>query len=180
VSGPGIKEISMNRCAIHLFLIVLLCTLVLPAQAQIMLRDSVLGNGCGYLEQGGNYIMSVTVGQACIGGPGAGFWRITPPPSQIGVGDGLPEIPVDFRLDCGYPNPFHTSTRLAFDVARSGHVGIQVFDVHGRLVRTLLDRRVPAGSHEVLFTEGDLPSGMYWVQMQAGGVVQVQRVVLIR
>jgi hypothetical protein len=170
----------MHWRAALLILLVCPATLTATAQAQVLLRDYVVGNGCGQLKQKKNFIMTVTVGQACVGGHGVGFWRTRPTSTQTGIGEGAQEGPLAYRLSRGFPNPFYRSTRLAFDVPDDGHVAIHVFDIRGRLVRTLVDRVVSAGRHEAVLEETGLPGGIYWVRMRAGGVTGVQRVVLLR
>jgi choice-of-anchor B domain-containing protein len=72
-------------------------------------------------------------------------------------------------LHPNHPNPFRSSTTIAFDLGAEGDVWLRVFDVSGRVVRTLLDGKVPAGRHEVVWdgrNEGGdaVASGIYFYE----------------
>ncbi|GAB5518060.1 MAG: hypothetical protein RhofKO_03110 [Rhodothermales bacterium] len=79
------------------------------------------------------------------------------------------ETPSEFGLSQNYPNPFNPSTRIAFTVPQSQQVRLVVYDVLGRPVQTLVDGTVRAGSHEVTFEAGNLPSGTYLYRLDANG-----------
>ncbi|MEX0746634.1 MAG: T9SS type A sorting domain-containing protein, partial [Rhodothermales bacterium] len=80
-------------------------------------------------------------------------------PTSIGLGKD--ELPAEIRLEQNYPNPFNPQTVIAFAIDRPAHVRLEVFDVGGRLVRTLVEGSMPAGRHEVRFDAGRLSSGTY-------------------
>jgi hypothetical protein len=89
------------------------------------------------------------------------------------------------RLYQAEPNPFSPRTRIPFSLARDGSVTLAVYDVNGRLVRTLQQGRLSAGAHSVVWdgTRNDgnrVPSGVYWVQMKAGSYVSNKRMVMVR
>jgi hypothetical protein len=76
-------------------------------------------------------------------------------------------LPNVVTLKQNYPNPFNPSTTIEFTLTRSDRVTLQVYDVNGRKVSTLLDGREEAGSHRVVFrTEGlHLSSGLYYYRL---------------
>jgi hypothetical protein len=100
-----------------------------------------------------------------------------------GTADPLPER---FALTGAHPNPFNPATTISYDVpAPGGRVRIDVFDVGGRLVTTLVDRAEPPGSHGATWQGRDragqaAASGIYFVQMTAGGVVETKKIVLLK
>ena len=79
-----------------------------------------------------------------------------------------------------YPNPFNPTTVLSFDVPQSSRVTLSVYDITGRLVQTLADRMYPQGSYRVTFDGASLPSGMYFVRMQAKDFSKTQKLVLLK
>lgn len=88
------------------------------------------------------------------------------------------------RLQPGAPNPFTTRTTLGFTLARSGPVRVQIFDLAGRLVRTLVDRELPAGAAAVAWDARDdagarAPAGLYLVRVRALDVEKTLRLVRI-
>lgn len=101
-----------------------------------------------------------------------------------GAEDGTPaRTPV---LHACHPNPFNPATTISFSLPRAGAVALEVFDLAGRRVRTLLqDEKLEPGDHEVVWRGRDaggrgVASGVYHVRLRAEGVSQVQRVSLVR
>ncbi|MFN0158359.1 MAG: T9SS type A sorting domain-containing protein [Bacteroidota bacterium] len=87
------------------------------------------------------------------------------------LGTSVPEgpMPLAFGLDQNYPNPFNPVTMINFSVGTYGHTSLQVFDILGREVATLVDRQHSAGNHRVEFNATGLASGVYIYRMNAGG-----------
>jgi len=90
------------------------------------------------------------------------------------------ESAVSFRLNQAYPNPFNPSTVVPFQIGAASVVKIQVFDMLGRNVTTLVDDVMPAGNHTVRFDGSDLSSGVYLIRMIAPGLQQTRSVTLIK
>jgi len=83
-------------------------------------------------------------------------------------------------LHPNFPNPFNPSTVIGYQLPEAGFVSIQVYDVTGRLVSTLVDGQVSAGRHQVRFEAGALSSGVYIVRMQTSGFVDSRKIVLVK
>ena len=94
--------------------------------------------------------------------------------------DEPPALPARFRLYQNYPNPFNPGTTISFDVARSTHVELKVFDSSGREVATLADRKFEPGRHEVSFDASRLHSGLYICRVRAGNLQQTFKMLLVR
>jgi hypothetical protein len=88
--------------------------------------------------------------------------------------------PKTYALGQNYPNPFNPETRIAFQLKNREQVTIKVFDVLGRNVRTLVDQTLEAGTHQITFDAGDLPSGLYLYSMRAGEFHQVRKMALVK
>jgi hypothetical protein len=86
----------------------------------------------------------------------------------------------DFRLEQNYPNPFNPSTTIRYQLTASARVRIQVFDLFGRVVDTLVDEHLTAGRHSVRFEGNGLPSGTYFCKMTADDFQMVRKLLLIR
>lgn len=89
----------------------------------------------------------------------------------------LPEQPV---LHQNFPNPFNPATSIAFSLPTRMQVSIQVFDLLGRHVATVLEGMRDAGQHRVLFDASRLPSGIYLYRMQTMGSVQTRRMTVTK
>ena len=103
--------------------------------------------------------------------------------------EGLTDIPADFDLVGGAPNPFSTATAIAYHIAENRTTGLPItlalYDVAGRRVRTLVNERRFPGRFEVVWDgTGDdgapVASGLYFCHMTAEGVRQTVSVVLVR
>ena len=78
------------------------------------------------------------------------------------------------------PNPFNPATQIVFELATAGDASLEVVDVHGRRVARLLAGHRRAGTHQLDWHAGELPSGVYWLRLTLGGEVGTRRAVLLR
>lgn len=90
------------------------------------------------------------------------------------------EIPADFELSQNYPNPFNPTTNIQFSLPQAGNVSLKVYNTLGRVVTTLKDDRLSAGSHTVTFDAGNLSSGVYFYQLRYKGQVVTRKMLLIK
>jgi hypothetical protein len=93
--------------------------------------------------------------------------------------------PQAYGLKQNYPNPFNPTTRISFDLPKSGHVLLRVFNINGQVVRTLIDEVMLSGSHVVEWNgtnEQNRPvaSGTYFYQMKSRGFVSSRKMILLR
>ncbi len=90
------------------------------------------------------------------------------------------ELPSEYVLSPNYPNPFNPTTTIQFQIPLAEHVRLDVFDLLGRKVMTLLDGMQPAGTQTVQFDASSLSSGMYIYRIQSGDFVATQTMMLIK
>ncbi len=99
---------------------------------------------------------------------------------------GVDDAPRDFVLSQNVPNPFNPSTTINYQVPNGGaDVSIRIYDVAGRLVRTLVDEHRPAGTHAVAWDGRNqagtrVASGVYIYRMTAGSFSDARRMVLLK
>jgi hypothetical protein len=91
-----------------------------------------------------------------------------------------PQVPDAFALSQNFPNPFNATTRIRFTVAAASQTTLRVYDLLGREVATLVDGQLEAGTYEVPFEAGDLPSGPYLYVFVSGGDRMVKKMLLLR
>ncbi len=89
-------------------------------------------------------------------------------------------FPKEFSLEQNYPNPFNPSTNIAFTIARSGLVQVNVYNALGQSVTELANKVFNAGSHELRFDATNLPSGLYYYRIQYVGVSETRAMTLIK
>jgi len=89
-------------------------------------------------------------------------------------------LPASFALDQNYPNPFNPSTQISYSIATSGQVLLEVFDVLGRQVATLVNTNQSVGTHTVTFDATDLSSGLYVYRLTSGSKLQTKKMLLMK
>jgi hypothetical protein len=89
-------------------------------------------------------------------------------------------IPTTCGLNQNSPNPFNPVTAINYQLSTNSQVSLQVFDIGGRLVATLVDGWQEAGSHQVTFDGSRLASGLYLVRMQAGEFNATKKMMLVK
>jgi hypothetical protein len=163
------------------------------AQSIYDLSWSTVGSGGG-TTGGGTYALAGSIAQPTAGAHAGGayqlmggFWAFEPssPTSVDGPEYGSDGAPLAFRLHPGAPNPFARATTIAFDLPSSSPARVDVYNVSGALVRTLLDRPVNAGRHTVTWRGddergNDVAQGVYVMRLEAGAHAATTKVVLTR
>ena len=95
------------------------------------------------------------------------------------------ELPKNFALYQNYPNPFNPKTTIEYDLNNDGRVKLDVFDVSGRRVRTLLNEDQTRGRHRALWNgmtdeEAECSGGVYFVRIHSNGYMKTLRTVLLK
>jgi hypothetical protein len=78
------------------------------------------------------------------------------------------------------PNPFNPSTDISFDLPTASQVSLEVYNVTGQKVATLVDDLLAAGRHTVTWDATDFASGVYLYRLTAGDFVETRKMVLIK
>lgn len=89
-------------------------------------------------------------------------------------------LPTQVALSDNYPNPFNPTTSFEYKLDQTAHVKVQVFDVLGRLVSTVVDGVQPASAYRVTFDASALASGTYLYRLEAAGQVITKKMILIK
>jgi hypothetical protein len=98
-------------------------------------------------------------------------------PSSVNERDQL--IPEKFFLEQNYPNPFNPQTNITFGLPKASEVIIDIFNLRGELVTTILAVRKEAGYHTIIWDASKFPSGTYFIKLQADDFVQIRKCVLL-
>ena len=89
-------------------------------------------------------------------------------------------IPDKFAVPDNYPNPFNPSTTIRFNLPQEERVRIDIFNINGQLITTLVDKSYKPGFHAVKFDASHLASGIYLYRIQAGSFNEVRRMTLMK
>ncbi len=97
-----------------------------------------------------------------------------------GIDDDAEPIPQIFSLSPNYPNPFNASTTIEYSLPQEAEVAIDIYDILGRRIETLVSGKQAAGSHLIKWEAGNTPSGVYFYRIKAGEYSQTQKCVLLK
>ena len=109
-------------------------------------------------------------------------------PPDLGSINGIENkdaVPDQFELYQNYPNPFNPSTTITYSVPKASNVKIEVFDILGQKIATLVDQEQTAGTHSLEWNAqsdrgANLSTGIYLLRMQAGAYSQTRKMLLLK
>ena len=85
-----------------------------------------------------------------------------------------------FALNQNYPNPFNPSTTISFTLDKDGFVSLNVYDVSGRVVGSILNKEMTAGTYDVGFNATGLASGVYFYKLKTADQEMTRKMILLR
>jgi len=100
--------------------------------------------------------------------------------SSTSIEPEVKELPNSISLSQNYPNPFNPTTTIKFELQVGSDVTLEVFDVSGRKVATLVETRLNAGQHFAVFDASTLSSGVYFYRLRAGNMMMTKSMTLIK
>jgi hypothetical protein len=89
-------------------------------------------------------------------------------------------IPKTYEFYQNYPNPFNPITHIRYGLPIASDVRIVIYNTIGQVIKTLLDKPMPAGYHQVELNSQNLPSGIYFYRIEAGEFQDVKKMILIK
>jgi hypothetical protein len=92
-------------------------------------------------------------------------------------------VPNEFGISKIYPNPFNPSTTIRFNNGGESiktRSLLQIFDINGRVVETLVNGNLVTGEHEIIWNASGFSSGIYFVRLQSNSFVETQKIVLVK
>jgi len=128
----------------------------------------------GIITSDGGYALTGLAGY----GFGGDLWLAKLAPDPSGIKND--QIPTNYLLYQNYPNPFNPVTKITFLIPRRSYVLLNVYDVLGNEVATLVNEEKPAGSYEVKFDGKGFTSGIYIYQLAAGNYTETKKMVLLK
>ena len=95
------------------------------------------------------------------------------------------EVPKTYALNQNYPNPFNPSTTISFALPKNEQVKLEVYDILGNLVKTMVNQQMGAGTYQVVWNGVDqngarVASGVYLYRLQAGSFSTVKKMLMVK
>ena len=89
-------------------------------------------------------------------------------------------LPAEYKLEQNYPNPFNPKSKIKFQIEKSGHVELIVYDLLGKEITKLVNEYKSSGSYEVVFDGSNLSSGVYFYTLKSGAYVETRKMILLK
>lgn len=96
----------------------------------------------------------------------------------VGIEDEMQ--PQTFSLEQNYPNPFNPVTKIKFTLASNEYTTLKVYDIIGKEITTLVNNQMEKGHYEINFDASNLPGGVYFYTLNAGGYKETRKMILMR
>jgi hypothetical protein len=152
--------------------------------SQNQMKNSVFGNGAVKVSNAGNGMIG-TIGQPVIGMASNsstvgyfGYWyslRI-----YVGIEDADNLLPKKFELFQNYPNPFNPVTKIKYAIPRSAHVRLEIYNVLGQRISTLVNEDKTPGFYTIDFDASSLASGFYIYRFMANDFHAVKKMIVTK
>ena len=89
-------------------------------------------------------------------------------------------MPSEYSLSHAYPNPFNNSTNIDFNIPNEANVTVQIYNLLGKEVATLIDSRMDAGYHHLVWDANSIASGIYFIHMNSNNFTQTEKIILLK
>ncbi|MBD3169366.1 MAG: S8 family serine peptidase [candidate division Zixibacteria bacterium] len=93
---------------------------------------------------------------------------------------GAGELPIEYGLNDAYPNPFNASAKIVIALPEASVVNLDIYNLSGQKVATLIDGKMEAGYHDVTWDASEYSSGIYFYRMNAGEFSATKRMTLLK
>jgi hypothetical protein len=94
--------------------------------------------------------------------------------------DNLSQVPQRYTLEQNFPNPFNPATTIRYSIPETVHVRLEIYDILGQRIQTIVDEVQQAGYHQAVFNADHLASSVYFYRLHAGNYINMKRFVLMR
>jgi hypothetical protein len=89
-------------------------------------------------------------------------------------------LATDLGFSQNYPNPFNVSTKITYSLSLSSYVRLEVFNICGQKIATLVDGQQSPGAKEILLDASEMTSGLYFYRLTAGEFSETKKITLLK
>ena len=108
------------------------------------------------------------------------YYLVKLAPDNTGFENERPDIPSTITLSQNYPNPFNAQTAIGYSLFKVPDVSIDIFDITGRKIESLIHSKQQPGENEVVWNAGGKASGVYFYRLKAGEITQTRSCILLK
>ncbi len=98
----------------------------------------------------------------------------------VAINNNNTNIPEKFFLYQNYPNPFNPTTKIRFDLARSGNVKLAIYDISGRQVAEIVNANYAAGEYSFDYSAENLATGVYFYKLETPDYTSIKKMILVK
>lgn len=102
------------------------------------------------------------------------------PDTIVSINQISTELPGEFKLFQNYPNPFNPTTKISFQINKTNHIFLKIFDNLGKEVRSLLSQEFRPGIYEIEFKSENLSSGVYYYSIISESFYESKKMIIIK
>ena len=99
---------------------------------------------------------------------------------MVGVNPITINTPSGYKLYQNYPNPFNPETNISFDLPKSSHVKLRVFDAIGQEITVLVDENLTPGNHIASWDASGFSSGVYFYELKSDAFRSIKKMILVK
>ena len=92
----------------------------------------------------------------------------------------LSVIPSEYRLLDAYPNPFNPVTKISFQLPKSEFIKLEIFDITGKLIETLLNKSLNSGKYSITWNAANKSSSVYFYRLTSDGFSETKKLILLK
>jgi glucose/arabinose dehydrogenase len=112
------------------------------------------------------------------------IWKFNKSPLATGIEENE-TLPKEYKLVQNYPNPFNPSTMISYSIPKAGYVKLQIFDITGKQIRSLVNTNQQPGKYDISFNGKDeygnsLPSGIYFYSLSSEKFNETRKMLMIK
>ena len=133
------------------------------------------------LDENGLFWSFAEVGKPNLSdwGTGIGCFALFDYP-PIGIQNLAGSVPNDYELSQNYPNPFNPKTTIRFNIPKSSHIKLIIYDILGKQVAAVINKKLNVGSYKEKWDGSNYSSGVYFYKLVADDFIDVKKMVLIK
>lgn len=98
----------------------------------------------------------------------------------VGIEPISQEIPSTYELKQNYPNPFNPETTIEFNITNPEFTSLQIYDINGRLIETLVNEKLSAGTYKLKWNGANASSGIYYYTLRADNYSETKKMILLK
>ena len=117
-------------------------------------------------------------GAATFSSLGSSYVSLSSTSSDLSLNELL--LTENYHLQNIYPNPFNPVTNITYDISKNSNVKIDIFDISGKLVYSLINEFQPAGHHMESWDASLQPSGVYFLQLKTNEFIETKKITLLK